>query len=56
VSDRPAQDLGDQVRVQVEEVKVSEKLLPWAEALKLAQKQVSISEAASLNFSQQALN
>jgi hypothetical protein len=45
-----AQDLGDQVRVQVEEVKVSEKLLPWAEALKLAQKHVSISDASRLTF------
>ncbi len=32
-----SQDLGDQVRVQVREVKVSDELLPWDEALKLAQ-------------------
>jgi hypothetical protein len=32
-----AQDLGDQVRVQVKEIEVSDKLLPWAEALTLAQ-------------------
>lgn len=32
-----AQDLGDQVRVQVREIKVSEDLLPWADALKHAQ-------------------
>lgn len=33
-----AQDLGDQVRVQVREVKVSDDLLPWADALELARK------------------
>jgi hypothetical protein len=33
-----AQDLGDQVRVQIEEIKVSDKLLPWKEALAIAQK------------------
>lgn len=32
-----AQDLGDQVRVQVSEIKVSETLLLWDEALQLAQ-------------------
>ncbi len=33
-----AQDLGDQLRVQVKELKVSEDLLPWDQAFKLAHK------------------
>lgn len=33
-----AQDLGDTVRVQVREVKISDKLLPWSKALEEAQR------------------